>query len=111
MPNLLQIAVGVSEDTFGFGGVSFYAIPVSIREYAEWQAAQAQGEGPTLQWVAEKLAARVVQPDHKERITVEWCREHIPQVKLPVIQYILLHGELPPVAGQGGQNTKASPTG
>lgn len=107
MPTLLQIAVGVSDDDFKIGGVAFYARPVSIREYAEFQAAQRQGEEPLLAWVAEKMRARVIQSDHAERVTVEWCRDHIPVAHYNTVQYILLNGRAP----EEGENTKASPTG
>ena len=95
---LFDVLAGKADETFAYGGVNFYAAPLTIAEWTEMAALSENNDEELLNFLAAKMRARVVSPtkDEPTAITSEWLRHNVPYVMLGTLQYILMHGKLPP---------------
>lgn len=102
MAKLFELLAGTSSDHFKIHDVEFFAAPVTLEEYGHFLALQSDDpHNPTpldarAEFIAEKLRGRVRgKTADPATITTEWVMQNVTLTHLKVIEYVLLHGEMP----------------
>lgn len=117
--SLFAILTGQSDQTFAIAGLTFYAAPVTVLDFAVYLGVSADDVTDAqmrpfakyrkvdkdlvarLEWMAEHLRRRLKPPAEIDpaEITALWVAQKVPQIRLSDLEHVLLHGAMP----EGGE--------